>query len=461
MRQLQVLVDDDTREAVVSLFDEEGVDYVRQEAWTDGYRQWLFSAPVPSDSIGYLLGRLEEVGVDDEQYTLIGSLESAITPNDTALQARFASDFDPLTQPELRSKATDMSSDPTSFLSMIFLSAVIAVVGLLMDSPAIVVGSMVIAPIVGPVLTATVGAVSGDRRMVLDSIWLQTAGLAVAVAGAALFSGVVYYAGFVPQQLAVSSIELIGVRLSPGLLSVVVGLASGAAGAFGLTTKGPTSLIGVMIAAALVPAAATTGIAIVWRKPRLAVGSLLLLVVTMVLINLGAFLVLVAMGYRPDESGWLLGSASRRETVALITTTVAVLLVIGAVGAGTTQQVGFDRQVTTEVDGLAAHPDYRSVDPVAVRTEYSDDTLLARPETVTVHFAYTGSGDPPAVADELEDRISSATGEPVTVRTRFTDYNRTRSLTESTTIAQRLAEPSPATAAEQAVAVDYDPPMVQ
>ena len=440
MRQLQVLVDDDRREAVADLFVDEGVDYVRQEAWTEGRRQWLFSAPVPSDSIGYLLGRLDEAGVDDEQYTLIGSLESAITPNDRALQTRFASDFDPLTQPELRAKGTDMSSDPTSFLSMIFLSAVIAVVGLLMDSPAIVVGSMVIAPIVGPVLTATVGAVTGDRRMLLDSIWLQAAGLAVAVAGAAVFSGVVYYAGFVPQQLAVTSIELVGVRLSSGLLSVTVGLAAGAAGAFGLTTKGPTSLIGVMIAAALVPAAATTGIAIVWRDPRLAVGSLLLLVVTMVLINLGSVAVLVAMGYRPEESGWLLGSASRRETTALITTAVAVVLVVGTVGVGTVQQMGFDRQVTTEVDGLARQPDYRSVDPVAVRTEYSDNTLLDQPETVTVHFAYTGSGDPPALADELAGRISAATGEPVTVRTRFTDYNRTGSLVQSNTTARRLSE---------------------
>jgi len=49
---------------------------------------------------------------------------------------------------------------------------------------------------------------------------------------------------------------------------------------------------------------------------------------------------------------------------------------------------------------------------------------------VTVHFAYTGSGDPPATSDELEGRISNATGEPVTVRTRFTEYNRTRSLSQ-------------------------------
>jgi len=148
----------------------------------------------------------------------------------------------------------------------------------------------------------------------------------------------------------------------------------------------------------------------------------------------------VAMGYRPEESGWLLGSASWRETTALITTVVAVVLVVGTVGVGTVQQMDFDRQVTTAVDGLARQPDYRSVDPVAVRTEYSDNTLLDQPETVTVHFAYTGSGDPPALADELAGRISAATGEPVTVRTRFTDYNRTSSLVQSNTTARRLSE---------------------
>jgi len=194
VRQLQVLVSDDDREVVAAVFEAENVDFVRQQAWIDGRRKWQFSAPVPSDAIGYLLGELKDSGVDDEQL-VISTLASAQTPHSELLQSRFASGFDPLTQPEIVSKARDMSQDPTSFLAMIFLSAVIAAAGLLIGSPAIVVGSMVIAPIVGPVLTATVGATVGDRQMLLDSLWLQTVGLVVAVGGAALFAAAVLVGG--------------------------------------------------------------------------------------------------------------------------------------------------------------------------------------------------------------------------------------------------------------------------
>jgi len=248
VRQLQVLVDDETREDVAALFDDEGVDYVRQEAWSHGDRAWLFSAPVPDDATGYFIDRLSE--------------------------------------------ATDMSQDPTSFLSMIFLSSVIAAAGLLVGSPAVVV-----------------------------------------------------------------------------------------------------------------------------------VGSFLLLVVTMVLINFGAFGVLLAMGYRPDESGWLFGSASRRQKAVVVSTAVALLLVVGIVSTGTVAQIAFDREISDEVNALTTSPEYRSLDPVTIRTEYTGELLFPQPETVTVRFAYSGSGQPPDVVDTLVARIRNATDQRVTVRTVYTEYD--------------------------------------
>jgi len=424
VRHLEVLVDDDDRETVASVFKTEDVDFVRQQAWTNGTQKWLFSAPVPSDAIGYLLGELEDAGVDDEQI-VIGSLESATTPHSEALQSRFASGFDPLTQPEITSKARDMSQDPTSFLAMVFLSAIIAAAGLLVGSPAIVVGSMVIAPIVGPVLTATVGAAVGDRQMLLDSIWLQTVGLVVAVAGAALFAAVVFVGGVSPSTLDITSLELVGVRMSPGLLSAVVGVAAGAAGAFALTTKGPTALIGVMIAAALIPTAATTGLAVVWGEPLVAVGSLLQLVMTMVLINLGSFVVLVAMGYRPEQSGWLLASAPRRRKLAVVGTAIFLLVVAGTAAGATAQQVGIERTVTQEVDGVLSEPAYDDLESITINMEYAGTAfgVDSEPPTVTVMLAYSGAGEPPAVADDLAARLPAATGQQLLVRVEFVEYD--------------------------------------
>ncbi len=424
MRHLEVLVDDDDRETVASVFEAEDVDFVRQQAWTNGTQKWQFSAPVPSDAIGYLLDELAAADVDDEQI-VIGSLESATTPRSETLQSRFASGFDPLTQPEITSKARDMSQDPTSFLAMIFLSAVIAAAGLLIGSPAIVVGSMVIAPIVGPVLTATVGATVGDRQMLLDSLWLQTVGLVVAVGGAALFAAVVFASGVSPSTLDLTSLDLVGVRMSPGVLSAVVGLAAGAAGAFALTTKGPTALIGVMIAAALIPTAATTGLAVVWGEPLVAVGSLLQLVMTMILINLGSFVVLVAMGYRPEQSGWLLASAPRRRKLAVVVTAVLLLVVAGTAVGATAQQAGIERTVTQEVDGLLGEPAYEELDSITINMEYGGTAPGVGTErpTVTVVVTYSGDREPPAVADDLAARLTASTSQQLLVRVEFVEYD--------------------------------------
>jgi len=424
VRHLEVLVDDEDRETVAAVFEDEGVDFVRQQVWTNGTQKWQFSAPVPSDAIGYLLGELESAGVDDEQL-VISTLASAQTPHSEQLQSRFASGFDPLTQSEITSKARDMSQDPTSFLAMIFLSAVIAAAGLLINSPAIVVGSMVIAPIVGPVLTATVGAAVGDRQMLLDSIWLQAVGLVVAVGGATLFAALVVISGFSPSTLDITTLDLIGVRLSPGLLAAVVGLAAGAAGAFGLTTKGPTSLIGVMIAAALIPTAATSGIAVVWGEPLVAIGSLLQLVLTMVLINLGSGFVLLAMGYRPEQSGWLFANAPRRRKLAVVATAVFLLVVAGTVGGASAQQASIERTVTQEVDTLVGEPAYDAVESVTVDMEYAGTVVGVEtdPPTATVVLTYSGEGEPPAVAAELASRIASGTNQQFILRVEYVEYD--------------------------------------
>lgn len=421
MRRIQILLPDEHLETVTDTLDDQGIDYVRQRVWSDGEEQWLVEFPVPTDAIGHILEQVENTGVDVDQYTTITSLESAMTPQAEPLQQRFADDFDPLTRTELRSKARDLSRDTRSFLVMIFLSAIIAVAGLLIESPAVVVGSMVIAPIVGPVLTATVGAVTGDQEMFLHSIWIQAAGLAVAIVGAGVFSYGLQLAGFFPRTLDITSIDLIALRVAPNLVTIAIGLAAGVAGAFGLTTKGPTSLIGVMIAAALIPAAATVGIAAAWNEYRVAVGSLLILVLTMILINTGSFAVLRRY-YSPDKEGWLFSSKSSRERAAVIGTALALVVLLAVVGVASYQQIVFERTVNMEIQDTFG--EYDDAEVVAVRIQYSRGSF-GSPETITVLASRTADGsDPPMIADELDRRISGVTDRGVDVRVRFQEYQR-------------------------------------
>lgn len=421
MRLIRILVEEEDRDAVTATLDERDIDYVFAGQGT-GEGTVLLECPVPTDAVGEVLSALEEAGHDPESYTVIGSVESASTPNMDLLMDRYAEDFDPLSQRELRSKARDMSNDPTSFYAMMLLSAIIATAGLLTDSPAVVVGSMVIAPIVGPALTASVGVVAGDRRMIFDSVRLQALGLAAAIAGATAFALFVRFAGFAAPAIDITSIELISVRLAPTFLALVVGVAAGAAAAFGLVTKGPTSLIGVMIAAALVPAAAASGIAVAWNEPRVAVGTAALLVVTIIAINLAALAVLGLVGYRPPDRGWLWEFPSRRAAAIALVAALLLSGVVLAASAATAQQVTYERSVNVAVDDALDDPEYEALDPVATRNEYGDLSPFTYPPTVTVVISKVDEESYPDLAATLEERIAEETGRDVTVRVRFLDY---------------------------------------
>lgn len=424
MRLVQLLVSDHQHDAVTDTLDTEGIDYVRQQVQTNqaDTTQWLIEFPVPTDAIGYVFEQLEDAGIEAEQYTTIMSLEGAVTPQTESLLDRFGSDFDTLTRLELRSKARDISHDRRSFLVMIVLSTVVATAGLLMESPAVVVGSMVIAPIIGPVLTAAVGAATGDREMLLDSLRNQTLGFGVAILAATLFSAGLQFGGVVPNTLDVSTIDLIAIRSAPGWFTVVIGVASGGATVFALTTKGSTSLVGVMIAAALIPAAATIGIAVVWNELRLAVGSLVLLVLTTLLINASAFAVLWRFQYRPRRQGWLVPSSPRLWLV-VVTTGILLLVLIAFTGSVFYQQSSFEKTATNEVQSTLDAPEYASLEPVTVRTQYSGPGPFGSPETITVVVSRVAETDePPGVARTLDQRISEATGYDVVVRVRFENY---------------------------------------
>ena len=421
MRLIELLVPDEDLDALTRTLEQEDVDYVCQRAWNGDEKEWLVEFPLPTDAQGHIQQELQAADIDMDRYRITTQVESATTPTTAMLEDRFARDFDPLVVPELRSKARDMSRDWRSFLAMLLLSSIIATGGLLVGSSAVVVGSMVIAPIVGPVLTAAVGGVTGDEEMLLHSVWMQAAGLLVALAGATAFGLGLQVVGVFPSTLAVTSLDLIGLRVAPTTVTLAVGLASGAAAGYGLTTKGPTSLIGVMIAAALIPAGATVGIALAWGEFRVAAGAALVLLVSLLLVNLGAYAVLRRFY---DASGSLLPtSASLRRRFTVGVTAVLVVALLGAVGVATAQQLAFESTVNEQVSATFEQPAYGDLSVVSVTTEY-ESRVFDSPATVTV--VATGERDtpPPGLADAVQRRLAAATDREVAVRIHVETYQR-------------------------------------
>jgi uncharacterized hydrophobic protein (TIGR00341 family) len=204
----------------------------------------------------------------------------------------------------------------TNFILLVFLSTVVASVGLERDSVAVVIGAMVIAPLLGPNVAFAFATAIGDRKLMLSAARANLLGVVLAVGVSAALALLV-----APN---VTSTELLA-RSSLDYGSIVLALASGAAAALSVTTGLSATLVGVMVAVALLPPAATLGIMLAAARLDLAAGAAMLLGANVASVNLSAQVVFLAKGIRPRL--WH-ERQSARTAVALSLVTSAVLLAV-------------------------------------------------------------------------------------------------------------------------------------
>ncbi|MGG7054791.1 TIGR00341 family protein [Nitrosomonas sp. ANs5] len=204
-----------------------------------------------------------------------------------------------------------------NFVVLVILSTLVAGIGLIENNVAVVIGAMVIAPLLGPNLALSLGTALGDISLIQKSARTLFAGiLLVVVLSAGL--GVLY-----PADL--TSHELLS-RTEPGLDSVVLALASGAAAALSLTTSLSSVLVGVMVAVALLPPAATLGLMLERGASELAIGAGLLLAVNIVSVNLASRIVFFVKGIRPRI--WFEKEKARRASVIYVLGWLVTLLIL-------------------------------------------------------------------------------------------------------------------------------------
>ncbi len=205
----------------------------------------------------------------------------------------------------------------TTFLQLVILSTIVAAIGLLENDIAIVIAAMLIAPLLGPNVAMAFGSTLGDRELVVGAAITNIAGVALSVFCAAAAALLVPVEG--------SSVELMA-RTKLGYDSIVLALASGAAGALSLTTRLPSTLVGVMVAVALLPPAVALGYTLATAQFRLAAGAGALLAVNIVCVNLAAQLVFLSKGIKPRT--WIERRAAQQSAKISLAITAALLAVL-------------------------------------------------------------------------------------------------------------------------------------
>ncbi|PSP41460.1 DUF389 domain-containing protein, partial [Halobacteriales archaeon QH_10_70_21] len=308
MRQLHVRVPASKRSSVEAVLEDLDLEYVTSTG-DDGVH---FFSPVPTAAVSDVLDGLDDADIDSDTYTVVTKSEFAHTDEFSELKRQYSDETPTLSRAELSARIQELRWPHRLYYGGTVLSVLAATCGLLLDQPALVIGAMVIAPQVSAALAAPTAAVDGKWDVFTDSVKEQALGLILAIFVAAPFALALRRTGFVPPTVEVTSIELIGVRLAPSLLSTIGAAVAGIVGAYGYSTEQSSSLIGVMIAAALIPAAGGVGLGLAWGEQAYAVGSLLLLAVNALAINIGAFVTFLFVGYEPP---WLFGEQSLGDSI--------------------------------------------------------------------------------------------------------------------------------------------------
>ena len=417
------------RAAVVHALDEEGVDYVVTDETSGREYTAVATFPLPTAAVEPVLERLREAGIDDRTYTVIVDAETVISRRFEALEAEYAAESeraeDRISREELQAKAADLASGMRTYVLMTVISAVIATAGLLLNSPATVVGSMVIAPLIGPAMSAAIGTVVDDESMFRRGVRMQVIGVAVAIIAATSFAAALRSLALVPPGLDPLELAEVAERLAPNVLVLAVAIGAGVAGIVSLMTGVSATLVGVMIAVALIPPAAAVGIGIAFGIPRLVIGAGVIVAVNVLSINLSALVVLWYNGYRPQQ--WFREDEARAALIKRVTVLVVAIGILSVFLGGVTYDTYIASTAEAEIrdavdDELAAIDDELELLDLDVQQTGTVPPLSTDRVVVTV-------GAPPGTAVEgiagrLDTRIEAVTGERVDVEVRVMTVDR-------------------------------------
>jgi uncharacterized hydrophobic protein (TIGR00341 family) len=207
------------------------------------------------------------------------------------------------------------------YFVMVVLSAIVTAIGLLNNNVAVVIGAMVIAPLLGPNMALALGTTLGDMNLARKSLKANFAGLLTGLILSLILGFLLTVNPSSPQIASRTRIELV---------DLVLALASGVAGALAFTTGAPTSLIGVMVAVALMPPLVTLGLMLGSHNFFSALGALWLLLTNIICVNLAAVLTFWVQGVRPT-TWWEANIAKKATAMSIIISAILLIILIAMI----------------------------------------------------------------------------------------------------------------------------------
>jgi uncharacterized hydrophobic protein (TIGR00271 family) len=293
------------------------------------------------------------------------------------------------------------------FIMMMVLSTSLASLGLLADSTAVVIGAMLVAPLMGPLVAAGCSLVQGNFSLFRRSLAVTLIGIGIGFAASLIFGAL--NPGFEP------TLE-IEARGKADLLDLGIAFFSGMTAAYAIgRSHVMTTIAGVAIAAALVPPLAVVGLALTHGRPLISFNAAILLTTNLVAIILGAAIVFRILQVHVSRQGAGLPIWVRRATMLLfLLLALLIAPLVGHMIEG--RRTGQDRPVEYQ---LAAHvrqavQKYISQWPEVELITQGRNSV--EPQAAITIILMSGKKLPPEFEEGLKRVVQEARGDEPVVR---------------------------------------------
>ena len=324
MKEIQITLPSDRKtllDELIKQYSVNAISYdfgtsIRYELAVDNYQTNIFIEELKARGIGSAYGTIIVRPVS----LLISSRGSKNTVPSSA----------GVNRQEILANLGDISGIASDYLLLCFLASALAVLGLLNNDVVVIIASMIVAPLLGPILLTSLGLLSLETRdFILRGVFAEFMGIITVVITAAFIGGLFSYLSSInmlaPVELTTELLNRTRLDLATVSLAILGGLAAGIVVARGLDV----SIVGVAIAASLCPPAATIGVLGSLGEITLAIRALGLLLLNIFAINLSCTLVFWIFGVKSTGLSKRQSDKVRRfNAIWVVIVTVLLLLIL-------------------------------------------------------------------------------------------------------------------------------------
>lgn len=300
--RIRVVVPEDQRATLLQyLRDEPAVCHlVESSAVSEKPSGSVVEFDIPLESANPIISELKRFDLDDVGSITAARLDVVVSAAADRAKREVPGDESQAVVWAEVSARTQAESRPTvSFFALMVLAVLIAAIGILTDSPILIVGAMVVGPEFGPMSNVAYGLHRRRPDRVRQGVLTLIVGFGLGIGAAFLATAALSSVGRIPQAYEFGARPLTSFISHPDLFSAIVAVLAGVAGTVSLVEAKSNALVGVFISVTTVPAAANVGVALAMGQPDEARGALVQL-----LLNVTCIVLVAAVTMTIARSAW-------------------------------------------------------------------------------------------------------------------------------------------------------------